>query len=135
MAKPCRKCGGTNRHPSGNCAPCASRRSKQWYQSNPEKAQGYNNRRRALKANAQSESYDFKACRHYDNRCVSCGRSDLSLTTDHIVPLSWGGSDTADNIQPLCDFCNKSKGNHHQTDYRDDQGPPLPKQLSFWRRK
>lgn len=95
----------------------------------------YINRHRARKASAQSESYNFKAiCNHYGNQCVACGRSDLSLTVDHIIPLSRGGDDIASNIQPLCQPCNSSKGNHHVTDYRDDQGPPRPKQLSFWRK-
>lgn len=41
--------------------------------------------------------------------CVRCG-SDGPLEKDHIVPVSRGGSDGIDNLQPLCIRCNRVKG-------------------------
>jgi 5-methylcytosine-specific restriction endonuclease McrA len=48
----------------------------------------------------------------FANRCLRCGRSEpeIKLTPDHIVPLSKGGRNDIDNIQPLCLTCNMSKG-------------------------
>lgn len=48
-------------------------------------------------------------CEQYDHRCLCCG-AQKKLTADHIVPMSSGGSNTIDNIQPLCQSCNSRKG-------------------------
>jgi hypothetical protein len=40
--------------------------------------------------------------------CVKCG-SRRNLEYDHIVPISKGGSNTARNIELLCETCNRSK--------------------------
>jgi 5-methylcytosine-specific restriction endonuclease McrA len=56
----------------------------------------------------------------YNNRCAMCGKEG-PLTYDHIIPLShfkeWAEKNHPDyrandieNIQPLCSFCNGSKG-------------------------
>jgi 5-methylcytosine-specific restriction endonuclease McrA len=41
--------------------------------------------------------------------CIKCG-SQEKLEFDHIIPISQGGSNTARNIQILCEKCNRSKG-------------------------
>lgn len=41
--------------------------------------------------------------------CLKCG-SVGKTTIDHIVPLSKGGTNNKDNVQPLCLKCNDSKG-------------------------
>lgn len=42
--------------------------------------------------------------------CAGCGRSDVRLEKDHIIPISRYGCDCISNIQPMCGPCNSSKG-------------------------
>lgn len=56
-------------------------------------------------------------CNKYENKCLCCGRGDVDLTIDHIVPISVGGRNVIENAQPLCRSCNCKK--HTKTiDYR-----------------
>jgi 5-methylcytosine-specific restriction endonuclease McrA len=64
-----------------------------------------------------------EACR---GRCLRCGAKPAAgLTVDHIVPLALGGSNTIDNVQPLCSECNGIKGSE-STDYRSEAGSGYP---------
>lgn len=44
------------------------------------------------------------------HQCQYCGRSDGSMTTDHIIPKTRGGSDKWENLVCACADCNKKKG-------------------------
>lgn len=61
-------------------------------------------------------------CAKYDHRCLCCGRQEpeILLTPDHVRPLSRGGSNSIDNLQPLCLDCNLRK-NAREIDYRPDR--------------
>ena len=65
---------------------------------------------------------------HYDNTCLACGESepDVKITPDHVIPLAMGGSNSIDNIQPLCWGCNARKQARIK-DYRAKNGHQLPK--------
>ncbi|MEO0102208.1 MAG: HNH endonuclease [candidate division WOR-3 bacterium] len=43
-------------------------------------------------------------------RCQYCGRTNIPLTTDHIIPKSLGGRDTWENLVTACTECNTKKG-------------------------
>jgi len=53
-----------------------------------------------------------KCKKRYNYTCPMCGVSEpeIKLTLDHIIPLSCGGKNSIENIQPLCRACNSSKG-------------------------
>lgn len=60
-------------------------------------------RRQAISANVRREVW-----RRDEGRCVKCG-SRKNLEYDHIIPISKGGSNTARNIELLCEVCNRAK--------------------------
>ena len=43
-------------------------------------------------------------------KCAYCGRSDLQLTIDHVIPKSKGGEDVWENMVAACLPCNNKKG-------------------------
>lgn len=49
--------------------------------------------------------------------CLRCGSQD-DLTADHVMPLVKGGSNSIDNLQPLCRSCNSTK-HDKSVDYRN----------------
>jgi 5-methylcytosine-specific restriction endonuclease McrA len=60
----------------------------------------------------------IELCAMYKQRCLCC-KELKPLTVDHIIPLSKGGSNSIENIQPLCFQCNSKKRDKH-IDFRQE---------------
>jgi 5-methylcytosine-specific restriction endonuclease McrA len=49
--------------------------------------------------------------RRNEFRCQYCGRKDVALTLDHVMPKSRGGEESWENLVAACKPCNTKKGN------------------------
>jgi 5-methylcytosine-specific restriction endonuclease McrA len=100
----------------------ATRRAKhreimlRWRERNPEiyrqlSVESKNRRRARLRGCTEHHTRAewLAMVEAYGGRCAYCGK-DGRLERDHIKPLSRGGHDSIDNIQPLCRGCNLKKG-------------------------
>jgi 5-methylcytosine-specific restriction endonuclease McrA len=87
--------------------------SRRWDHANREYSQvKTQNRRAKIKGNGGSVTKaEWKALKEkYGNKCLYPGCENTKLTMDHIVPVELGGKTAIDNIQPLCQHHNSSKG-------------------------
>ena len=69
------------------------------------------------------------------HRCQYCGRTDVTLTVDHIVPKSNSGEDTWENLVTACVECNNKKGSRTPDDahMRLLRRPMKPNHVTFIR--
>ena len=117
----------------------ANEQHQQWREANREKLRAYQNEQSkkryaedearrdylrlwrqvywsTLRAKTAGVAGDFTVyewislCERYEYRCLSCGREDVKLTVDHVIPFTKGGGNSVGNVQPLCRSCNSSKG-------------------------
>ena len=77
-------------------------RLKNMYSLSPDEQEGY-------KRPNIPDKTKIEVWRRDEGKCAYCGSRE-KLEYDHIIPISKGGSNTARNIQLLCETCNRSKG-------------------------
>jgi len=46
-----------------------------------------------------------------NHTCQYCGKNNRPMTIDHVIPKSYGGQDTWENLVAACMACNTKKGN------------------------
>lgn len=84
---------------------------RRWKKKNPQRmahlrARRYAREKKADGSHTFEQWNELKEKHHF--KCVICGEKK-PLTKDHIKPLSLGGTDNIENIQPLCRNCNSKK--------------------------
>lgn len=69
------------------------------------------------------------------HRCQYCGRGDLPVTVDHIIPKARGGEDIWENLVCACVRCNNRKGDQtpHEAGMRLIRKPLRPSHVTFIR--
>lgn len=108
--------------------PDASRAySREYRKKNPEKRAAQSINRRARKFNnpgyVEVTEKDWRdILRIHRHACVYCGRDDVPLERDHVIPLSRGGRHAPSNLAPACEFCNSSKNNLFVTEWKRRNG-------------
>jgi len=71
---------------------------------------------------------EWENMRSFFGECLKCG-SDNDIVKDHVVPIYQGGSDSIENIQPLCRRCNASKGSesiNYKLEYFESNAYEMP---------
>jgi len=92
-------------------------RTRKWENKNPEKKKAldreYGYRRRNYNAGVfDRKAWDAKL-EIIGKKCVKCCSIER-VEIDHIKPLSKGGTNHIDNLQPLCKNCNSRKNNIYE---------------------
>lgn len=96
---------------------------KEYSLAHPEhRATANINRRAREKYNGgRVKAKEWKALKEkYNYACLCCGKHEpeIKLSMDHVKPLALGGTNTIENIQPLCMTCNFRKHKKY-IDYRE----------------
>jgi 5-methylcytosine-specific restriction endonuclease McrA len=91
--------------------------SRRWQQENRERSNLLSRIKKQRRRNAGTLTVaDWELVLDvYGRNCLKCGKPEVTI--DHVVPTSCGGANEIRNVQPLCGFCNTSKGTK-TADYR-----------------
>ena len=86
-------------------------RYAEWLKANPELDHVRHTRRRARKVGAKGEATVEQTVARWDYYGGLCWMCGIPATcTDHVKPLTKGGSNWPSNLRPACGSCNARKG-------------------------
>ena len=70
------------------------------------------------------------------HRCMYCGKTEGSMTVDHVIPRRVGGKDTWENLVCACTKCNNMKGDRtpEQASMKLLKKPTKPNHITFIQR-
>jgi 5-methylcytosine-specific restriction endonuclease McrA len=94
---------------------------KAYNKAHPEVVRPVHARHRYKLLNVEGSYTRFEfeeKCRALGNRCVYCGRDNIKLEPDHVVPVSKGGTNYIDNVVPSCRSCNAQKKDRSVEDFK-----------------
>lgn len=101
-------------------------RSRAYYQSPAGKATSQRARKKRQEVLNKVHRYPYskkEVRQSFDGCCAYCGVKPLdTLHIEHFLCLAHGGTDTRNNVLPVCTMCNKSKANHNPMDWYFKQG-------------
>lgn len=74
---------------------------------------------------------------YFDNKCAYCGKDNVPLTQDHIIPVTRNGSTEIKNIVPACRNCNSQKCNRSlhvflTKKYDVSTAAQINSEIAFW---
>lgn len=99
---------------------------------------GNHTRRAKLAETTNDQSTELDVISAWGNFCYLCetkvADSGVPIreiyNTEHVIPISRGGTHTIDNLRPSCSKCNKSKGSKTLNEYLEVKNrPPLSDDL------
>ncbi len=96
----------------------AAARLSRWEKANPHKLANYESKRRTGKQFPGLTKEEWLSIVElFGGRCAYCIRPVAEPEREHLLPLSRGGEDVADNVVPACKSCNSSKGKLTPVEY------------------
>lgn len=103
--------------------------NRRWQQNNRERSNLLSRIKKQRRRNAGTLTVaDWELVLDvYGRECLACGKDEVTI--DHVIPVSCGGPNEIGNVQPLCGFCNTSKGTK-TIDYRPEPWEDLAEEAA-----